>query len=64
MANTPIPASVLRRLAVTYDLDPRSIVREFREPGSVRGMAGERARRALREYLASSEGKRPTHRDV
>ncbi len=42
-------AATLRRLAVTHDVDPRSIVRELREPGSVRGMAGARARAAVHE---------------
>jgi len=48
-----IPASVLRRLAATHDVDPRSILRELREPGSVRGMAGERAKRAVAAYQAT-----------
>jgi hypothetical protein len=47
-----IPTSVLRRLSVAHDVDPRTILRELREPGSVRGMAGERARRALSSYQA------------
>ena len=42
-------AATLRRLAVAHDVDPRSIVRELREPGSVRGMAGARARAAASE---------------
>lgn len=42
----------LRRLAVEYQVDPRSIRRELREPGSVRGMAGHRARAALAELRA------------
>jgi hypothetical protein len=50
-----IPAATLRKLAVSYDLDPRSIVRELRKPGSVRGMAGERARRAVREFASSRQ---------
>jgi hypothetical protein len=41
--------ATLRRLAVAHDVDPRSIVRELRQPGSVRGMAGARARAAVRE---------------
>ena len=47
-----IPASALRRLSAAHDVDPRSILRELREPGSVRGMAGERCREALRTYQA------------
>lgn len=54
-SSTPPPpvlrpdAATLRRLAVTHDVDPRSIVRELLKPGSVRGMAGTRARAAVRE---------------
>jgi carbamoylphosphate synthase small subunit len=51
-STAPLPrpdAATLRRLAVAHDVDPRSIVRELREPGSVRGMAGARARVAARE---------------
>lgn len=36
-----------RRIAVEADVDPRTVLRELREPGSVRGMSGERARTAL-----------------
>jgi|HubBroStandDraft_2_1064218.scaffolds.fasta_scaffold359949_2 hypothetical protein len=49
-----IATATLRRLSVAHDVDPRSILRELREPGSVRGMAGERARNAVSAYLASS----------
>jgi hypothetical protein len=42
-------ASTLRRLAVRHGVDPRSIQRELSAPGSVRGMAGERARAAVTE---------------
>jgi hypothetical protein len=42
-------ASLLRRLAVEHSVDPRTIVRELDQPGSVRGLAGERARRAVAE---------------
>ena len=42
-----IDTATIRRLAVTYSVDPRSIRREMREPGSVRGMAGHRVREAL-----------------
>ena len=37
----------LRELSVRFQVDPRSIKREREEPGSVRGMAGHRARAAL-----------------
>jgi carbamoylphosphate synthase small subunit len=47
-----IAAATLRRLAAVHDVDPRSILRELREPGSVRGMAGERARKAVSAYQA------------
>jgi hypothetical protein len=48
-------AATLRRLAVTYEVDPRSIVKEIRLPGSVRGMSGERARRAVRALEQETE---------
>jgi hypothetical protein len=35
---------------LAHDVDPRSILRELREPGSVRGAAGDRCREALRAY--------------
>lgn len=38
-----------RRLAVEHHLDPRTVIREHREPGCVRGDAGRRARVALTE---------------
>jgi carbamoylphosphate synthase small subunit len=50
-----IPAAPLRRLSAAHDVDPRSILRELREPGSVRGMAGERARKAVSAYQASAQ---------
>jgi len=49
----PIPTATLRRLSAAHDVDPRSILRELREPGSVRGMAGERARKAVSSYQAT-----------
>ena len=49
-AAPPISAATLRRLSAAHDVDPRSILRELREPGSVRGMAGERCREALRAH--------------
>jgi hypothetical protein len=49
-----IPSATLRRLSAAHDVDPRSILRELREPGSVRGMAGERARRAVDAYQAKA----------
>lgn len=52
----PIPTATLRRLSAAHGVDPRTILREFRSPGSVQGMAGERCREALRAYHAS----RPT----
>ncbi len=44
-----IPTHELRRLAVAFDVDPRSIAKEQLQPGSVRGVAGERARAAIAE---------------
>jgi hypothetical protein len=37
----------IRRAAVAFDVDPRSIRRELEVPGSVRGAAGHRARAAV-----------------
>jgi hypothetical protein len=42
-----IDTATLRHLAVTFQVDPRSIKRERDAPGCVRGMAGHRARAAL-----------------
>jgi hypothetical protein len=53
-------AATIRRLAVAHSVDPRSIARELREPGSVRGMAGERAREAVRELQQSTHPTKPT----
>jgi hypothetical protein len=47
--NEPDTAA-LRILATNHGVDPRSIQREMREAGSVRGMAGIRARAAVREW--------------
>lgn len=49
----------LRRLAVAHDVDPRSIVRELREPWSVRGMAGERARAAVVDWKSARDTAEP-----
>lgn len=38
---------LLRELAVAAGADPRSVRRELLHPGAVRGLAGERIRRAL-----------------
>ncbi len=46
---TTIDSARARELAVAAGVDPRSIIRELRAPGSVRGMAGHRARRVLAE---------------
>ncbi len=45
-----IPSATLRRLSAAHDVDPRTILKELRDPGSVGGMAGERARRAVSAY--------------
>ena len=44
-----IPRATILALAGKYQVDPRSLVKEERAPGSVTGMAGDRARAALRE---------------
>lgn len=52
MMSTPcITHSVAVRLAARYSVDPRSILRIARGL-PVRGLAGERAREALRAYVA------------
>lgn len=56
-ASRPDTAS-LRRLAVEFGVDPRSILRELREPGSVKGMAGERARAAATAWKHGREAGR------
>lgn len=53
---SPIPTATLRRLAAAHDVDPRTILREWREPGSVKGMTGDRCRRAISEYRAARDG--------
>jgi hypothetical protein len=45
----PVPAHRLRELAVQAQADPRTVQRELREPGSVRGIVGDRVRTVLRE---------------
>jgi len=53
MPDPPVlSTATLRRLSAAHDVDPRSILRELRQPGSVRGMAGERCRQALRAHQA------------
>lgn len=48
MSATPrIDAAALRRLAVAASCDPRTVARELREPGSVKGLPGDRIRAAL-----------------
>jgi carbamoylphosphate synthase small subunit len=54
-----LSAATLRRLSAAHDVDPRSILRELREPGSVRGMAGERARKALSAYQQTKDNTAP-----
>jgi hypothetical protein len=41
---------LLRRIALEHGVDPRTILREFERPGCVRGLAGERARRAVAAF--------------
>lgn len=52
---SPIPTATLRRLAAAHDVDPRTILKELATPGSVGGMTGERARRAVAAYQAARE---------
>jgi hypothetical protein len=47
-----IPSALARELAARHQIDPRSLAREAAVPGSVRGMAGDRARAALAELQA------------
>jgi hypothetical protein len=54
-------AATLRRLAVVHGVDPRSILRELREPGGVKGMAGERARQAVHELQESTQTTESDH---
>jgi hypothetical protein len=56
MGGMKIDAATKRRLAVKYSLDPRTIDKEGRQPGSVRGLPGERARQALAEASALLKG--------
>ena len=58
-----IPATILRRLSAAHDVDPRSILKELRAPGSVRGTAGDRCRDALRAYEASQVSRIGTRKD-
>lgn len=50
----PIGSAVLRRYAVRFSIDPRTIRRELHAPGSVGGMAGERARAAVAALRAET----------
>ena len=46
--NSPrLPAGLTREIAVATSTDPRSVSKEYRVPGSVRGIAGARIRREL-----------------
>jgi hypothetical protein len=54
-----LDTATLRRLSVEYQVDPRSIRREHDCPGSVRGMAGHRARAAVAALQTSAAP--PTH---
>jgi hypothetical protein len=39
----------IRRLSLAAEVDPRTLQRELRSPGSVRGMTGDRIRRVFLE---------------
>ena len=49
------------RIAAQAECDPRSVRRELREPGSVRGLAGDRIRRVIGARAAPPPS---TSRDV
>jgi len=49
----PTDPQAVRRVAVSAIVDPRSVRRELEQPGSVRGMAGHRIRRAIAEHSAT-----------
>jgi hypothetical protein len=51
----------VRTVAVITETDPRSVRKELREPGSVRGVSGRRIRRALVElgYRAEQPEQQP-----
>jgi hypothetical protein len=50
-----ISASFAREVAVAASADPRSVIKEIKEPGSVRGMSGERIRKVIAERAAVRE---------
>jgi hypothetical protein len=60
-ADAPLPArpravpdrETRIRLALDHHVDERSILKECERPGSVRGMAGERTRKALAAWRGS-----------
>jgi hypothetical protein len=57
----PVDSATARRLAVEADADPRTILRELAEPGSVHGMAGQRVRSVLaRHGLAATPNNQPS----
>lgn len=58
---TRIDTATARKLAVAASADPRTVLREFRQPGSVRGMAGHRVRRVLAAEFGAGYG--PGKRD-
>ena len=55
----PLDTPTLRELSVRFQVDPRSIKRERDQPGSVRGMAGRRARAALAAAGANRSAEPP-----
>ena len=68
MGNTPplpprptLPAHrVLVVLAYSEDLDPKTLRKEFEHPGSVKGRAGVRARRAIDRWRSVRRSSRQT----
>ena len=49
----------LHNAIVNFQIDPRSVAKEDRRPGSVRGMAGQRAHEALIDAGRRPPGPRP-----
>ena len=52
--------AALLAAAGKFQVDPRSIEKEAEQPGSVKGMAGDRARAALRELRPSDNDPPPS----
>lgn len=53
-ADARMDTATIRRLAVEAECDPRSLLREVNEPGSVRGLPGHRIRAVLAKHKAGT----------